>query len=254
MNLEYKPEDLLSSLVSCYRFSFGSVSQETKEKVAKQFVKIIKEESSSIVWRYVFFRGEDIQYLSLEEASLIKQHFLSLLKPPITDELLQAMEGIGAFLIPKPMLPLGNKPLLEHIIEWLKESKKTDQIVLCVSYLHTIIEDYFQNRYLHVQFSKPFSPKHISINKNLLAVLDKNRQSIHIYDKINRQDKELREWRDCINECKTSLNKYIAKEISSTAYILRVLAQSVISISDHNINIVFNICLMKKTTKMLNII
>jgi mannose-1-phosphate guanylyltransferase len=49
------------------------------------------------------------------------------------------------FLIPKPMLPLGNKPLLEHIIEWLKESKKTDQIVLCVSYLHTIIEDYFED-------------------------------------------------------------------------------------------------------------
>jgi ABC-type transporter Mla MlaB component len=98
MSLEYRPEYLLSSLVTCYRLSFGTVSIETKEKAVKSFVKIIKEESSNIVWRYVFFRGEDIQYLSPEEASLIKQHFLSILKEPITDELLQAIEGIGKFL------------------------------------------------------------------------------------------------------------------------------------------------------------
>jgi hypothetical protein len=98
MNLEYKPQDLLSSLVICYRLSFRAVSKELKGRVTKHFVKIIKEESSSNTWRYVFFRGQDIQYLSAEEASLIKQHFLSILKAPITDELLQAMEGLGAYL------------------------------------------------------------------------------------------------------------------------------------------------------------
>jgi len=50
------------------------------------------------------------------------------------------------------------------------------------------IEDYFQNRSLHVQFSKPFAPKHISVNKNALAVLDKNRQAVHVYDKKSRQE------------------------------------------------------------------
>ncbi|MGB7882158.1 MAG: sugar phosphate nucleotidyltransferase, partial [Nitrososphaeraceae archaeon] len=32
------------------------------------------------------------------------------------------------FFIPKPMLPLGNKPLLEHIISWLtnRSSNKID--------------------------------------------------------------------------------------------------------------------------------
>jgi mannose-1-phosphate guanylyltransferase len=48
-------------------------------------------------------------------------------------------------LVPKPMLPLGNKPLLEYIIEWIKESKKIDQIILCISYMHRIIEDYFED-------------------------------------------------------------------------------------------------------------
>src|SRR5919202_2613919 len=51
------------------------------------------------------------------------------------------------FFIPKPMLPLGNKPLLEHIIEWLKtdSNERIDQIILCVSYLHRTIEDYFED-------------------------------------------------------------------------------------------------------------
>jgi mannose-1-phosphate guanylyltransferase len=48
------------------------------------------------------------------------------------------------FFIPKPMLPLGNKPLLEHIIEWLKDAG-IDEIVVCVSYLHRTIEDYFED-------------------------------------------------------------------------------------------------------------
>lgn len=49
------------------------------------------------------------------------------------------------FFIPKPMLPLGNKPLLEYIIEWLKNAGGIDEIVVCVSYLHRTIEDYFED-------------------------------------------------------------------------------------------------------------
>src|SRR5581483_1682635 len=49
------------------------------------------------------------------------------------------------FFIPKPMLPLGNKPLLEYIIDWLKNSGGIDKIVVCVSYLHRTIEDYFED-------------------------------------------------------------------------------------------------------------
>jgi mannose-1-phosphate guanylyltransferase len=49
------------------------------------------------------------------------------------------------FFIPKPMLPLGNKPLLEYLVEWLCKSKKIDQIIICVSYLHRSIEDYFED-------------------------------------------------------------------------------------------------------------
>ena len=49
------------------------------------------------------------------------------------------------FFIPKPMLPLGNKPLLEYLVDWLSNSGKINQIILCVSYLHRTIEDYFED-------------------------------------------------------------------------------------------------------------
>ena len=45
---------------------------------------------------------------------------------------------------PKPMLPLGKKPLLEHLIKWIRKNGVKD-IVLCVSYLHETIEKYFED-------------------------------------------------------------------------------------------------------------
>jgi len=46
--------------------------------------------------------------------------------------------------VPKPMLPLGEKPLLEHLIDWTKKNG-VKSIVLCVSYLRKTIEDYFED-------------------------------------------------------------------------------------------------------------
>lgn len=46
--------------------------------------------------------------------------------------------------MPKPMLPLGDKPVLEHLISWLYNNDIKD-IVICVSYLRRIIEDYFRD-------------------------------------------------------------------------------------------------------------
>ena len=43
---------------------------------------------------------------------------------------------------PKPMLPLGKKPILEHLIDWNKKNG-VKSFVLCVSYLRKTIEDYF---------------------------------------------------------------------------------------------------------------
>ena len=46
--------------------------------------------------------------------------------------------------LPKPMLPLGEKPILEHLVDWAKKNGKKS-VVLCVSYLRKTIEDYFED-------------------------------------------------------------------------------------------------------------
>ena len=45
---------------------------------------------------------------------------------------------------PKPMLPVGEKPILEHLIEWTKKGG-IKSIVICVSYLRKSIEEYFED-------------------------------------------------------------------------------------------------------------
>ena len=45
---------------------------------------------------------------------------------------------------PKTMLPVGEKPILEHLIEWTKKGG-VKSIVICVSYLRKSIEDYFED-------------------------------------------------------------------------------------------------------------
>jgi mannose-1-phosphate guanylyltransferase len=48
------------------------------------------------------------------------------------------------FFLPKPMLPLADKPLLEHLILWLK-ANGVNEIILTVSYMRHVIESYFGN-------------------------------------------------------------------------------------------------------------
>ncbi len=43
---------------------------------------------------------------------------------------------------PKSMVPLAGRPILEHQIEWLRESGVTDVVVSC-GYLHEVIEQHF---------------------------------------------------------------------------------------------------------------
>lgn len=58
--------------------------------------------------------------------------------------------GIGTrlrpltYLVPKPMLPIGGRPLLEHTIRYLKEYG-IKEVVICVAYLKTHIKDYFKD-------------------------------------------------------------------------------------------------------------
>ena len=46
------------------------------------------------------------------------------------------------FLLPKPMLPVGPKPIMEHILEWLKGAGITE-VIVSTGYLGKMIQEYF---------------------------------------------------------------------------------------------------------------
>jgi dTDP-glucose pyrophosphorylase len=70
--------------------------------------------------------------------------------PPRANRVVLMAGGLGTRLrpltetVPKPMLRVGNKPILEHIIENLKRSGLVE-IDMCVSYKSHVIQDYFQD-------------------------------------------------------------------------------------------------------------
>lgn len=52
--------------------------------------------------------------------------------------------------IPKPMVPINNKPFLEFIFTYLKK-QKIDEIILAVSYKYEIIQEYFKDEFLDIK-------------------------------------------------------------------------------------------------------
>ena len=46
------------------------------------------------------------------------------------------------FLLPKPMLPVGPKPIMEHLLEWLSRWG-IDDIVVSTGYLGKMVQEYF---------------------------------------------------------------------------------------------------------------
>ena len=83
---------------------------------------------------------------------VISVHVLDeLIKPKKKSNLVVIMAGGKGMRLrpltketPKPMLKVGNKPILQIILEKFKESRFTD-FVICVNYKSKIIKDYFGN-------------------------------------------------------------------------------------------------------------
>lgn len=48
------------------------------------------------------------------------------------------------FLLPKPMLPVGSKPIIEHILGWLRENDVSEAII-STGYLGRMIEEYLRD-------------------------------------------------------------------------------------------------------------
>jgi mannose-1-phosphate guanylyltransferase len=83
------------------------------------------------------------------------------------------------FFVPKPLLPLADKPLIEHLILWLKESG-VSEFVISVSYLKKMIESFLNDgSELGVKITYVRSPSPMGISGQLL--LTRNQISSTFY-------------------------------------------------------------------------
>jgi mannose-1-phosphate guanylyltransferase len=49
------------------------------------------------------------------------------------------------YVMPKAMLPVGDKPIIEHILNYLKKSNAIDEVIIATAYLGKNIEDYLNS-------------------------------------------------------------------------------------------------------------
>jgi hypothetical protein len=85
---------------------------ETKRKVTQNHARVLKEEGEARVVAYIdaFVRASDLLIAQHDEREIIKDHLLSRLSRGVTEPLLEALEGIGQFLM-NDDLPLFLCPL-----------------------------------------------------------------------------------------------------------------------------------------------
>ncbi len=95
------PTDTTKAFKSCFRLALTSASNETKGKVARNYVKLLKEESADKVRAYemMFFNASDLDFFSGDDRELVKQHLWSILGAEFsTPSLLEMLQGLGQFV------------------------------------------------------------------------------------------------------------------------------------------------------------
>ncbi|MCW5981542.1 MAG: hypothetical protein KIT09_25880 [Bryobacteraceae bacterium] len=83
-----------------FHAAFEKAEQTTKERVAKRFITVLHEADGSVVRAYeeVFFRPGQLEFLSLDDAKVVKQHAVSQMKEQPTTALFSAFKGIGRLI------------------------------------------------------------------------------------------------------------------------------------------------------------
>jgi hypothetical protein len=89
-----------ASLILCFRLAFETVDENSKRKVAAWFAKLRSEESDQIIEGYgtAFIRASDMQYMSKDDATLVKHYMLGRLNNNMGTIVLDSLSGIGKYI------------------------------------------------------------------------------------------------------------------------------------------------------------
>lgn len=94
------PRAKLNRLAMAYRLAFEAAREETKKRVAKNYARVLREETSEykvLTYERSLFRCTDLRWMAAEDAAMAKKHLLSQIRPELIMELGPALVGIGKF-------------------------------------------------------------------------------------------------------------------------------------------------------------
>ncbi|HSB14570.1 MAG TPA: hypothetical protein VLE22_08925 [Bryobacteraceae bacterium] len=120
-------EAALQHLARCFRMALALASDGLKRKVVKRYIGVLEHESEYTVRAYEtqFFRGTDLKFLDAEEREVVKRHFVSSLSRNFSPELVEAAEGMGAFLESEEEARAFFVPLVLRMIDEKDETQRT---------------------------------------------------------------------------------------------------------------------------------
>jgi hypothetical protein len=100
-NIDTSDEEKQTNLSRCFRTTFEMVPVEVRQKAAKKFVQVLRQEGEHKVLSYetAFFQAADLQYLPPTDATLAKQHLLARLTKSPSALVLKTSKGISKYLI-----------------------------------------------------------------------------------------------------------------------------------------------------------
>lgn len=98
----HQNDNTTDRLGQAYRIILDSVSTSTKERVAAEFVRILREEDGDRVIAYgsAFFEAGDLKYVSINHRAMVKEHLLGKIGSSHSKESIKIVGGIGEFLEP----------------------------------------------------------------------------------------------------------------------------------------------------------
>jgi len=93
-------EHVQPAMILCFRLAFDAVDEKKKKKVAAWFARIRSEESDQVIEGYgtAFIKASDMQYMSKDDANLVKHHMLGHLNQNMGSLVLDSLSGIGGFI------------------------------------------------------------------------------------------------------------------------------------------------------------
>jgi len=138
------PTHTTKAFKSCFRLALASASNETKGKVARNYVKILKEESADKVRAYeiMFFNASDLKFFSDDDRELVKQHLWSIMGTEFsTPSLLEMLQGIGQFVTINHDDIYGL--LIPFIREMVWDSAFTEDVVMSETDISAFLSNLF---------------------------------------------------------------------------------------------------------------